>query len=317
MSERFLITGATGFVGQHLVRRVLDTGNEVIALDYAPNPAVLTNLGERATLVRGDVSDAETLHRIFETYHPQVVAHLAYLLPPETETAPERALQINLMGLQNVLDAARVFGVRRVVWTSSISVYGPAYRYPNQPVDEDAPTFPTSLYGATKVMAESLSRHYANQFGLSVVALRANLVYGPGRVRGLGEFKIWSRDLFEGAARGEPVTVPCGDQCLDWIYVTDFARALQLACAVATLTHSIFNISGEWSPVRQAVESVQHEIPNAPLKLESGTLAPERQPPAFSGARARLELGFTPEYSLAQGVRAFLKTISQQIGQKV
>ena len=82
-----------------------------------------------------------------------------------------------------------------------MSAYGPSARYPVQPVNEEAPTFPTGLYGATKVMGESLARHYFRQFGLDVIGLRANLVYGPGRVRGLGEFKIWSRDLFEDAVQ--------------------------------------------------------------------------------------------------------------------
>jgi len=195
-----------------------------------------------------------------------------------------------------------------------MAVYGPSHRYSTQPVDEDAPNYPTSLYGATKVMAEALARHYTMNFGLDVIGLRANLVYGPGRVRGLGEFKIWSRDLFENAARGEPVTVPFGDQQLDWIYVADYARALESALEVAPPPHRVFNILGERRAVREAVAAVRRFVPDAHITLEPGMLPPDRQPPAFDGRRAQAELGYMPEYSLQDGARAYLESLSYHVG---
>ena len=183
---QLLVTGATGFVGAHLTRSLLANGHRVTALDYAPNVAALDGSNELLTLIEGDVSDASFVRDLIETHQFDMIAHLAYLLPPETESAPQRALQINVMGLHNILVTAHTFGVRRVVWASSMGVYGPSHRYPEQPVDEDAPNYPPSLYGATKVMSEALSQHYADAFGLDVIGVRANLVYGPGRVRGLG-----------------------------------------------------------------------------------------------------------------------------------
>jgi UDP-glucose 4-epimerase len=308
---QLLVTGATGFVGAHLTRRLLANGHRVTALDYAPNAAALDGSNEQLTLHKGDVRDVALMRDLFETHHIDSIVHLAYLLPPETESAPERALEINVMGLHNILVMAHTYGVRRVVWASSMGVYGPSHRYSEQPVDEDAPTYPTSLYGATKVMSEALAQHYAEAFGLDVIGVRANLVYGPGRVRGLGEFKIWSRDLFESAVRGIPVVVPFGDQLLDWIYVTDYVRGFELALEATTPNHKVFNILGEWRSVRDAAAAVQEISPDVTLTVEDGVLPPDRQPPAFDGMRAAVELGYTPHYSLENGAKAYIEWLGQ------
>ncbi len=314
---KIFITGATGFIGQHLVRRLLTGNHTIVALDVAPNQILLDEFGTRITFVQADLADGAAIHTLIGQYRPSHIAHLAFLLPPETETNPERAIQVNVQGLLHIVQAARLNDVKRVVWTSSMSVYGSSAQYPTQPVNEDAPTYPTGLYGATKVMAESLARHYFKQFGLDVIGLRANLVYGPGRVRGLGEFKIWSRDLFENAVYNQPVRVPYGDQLLDWLYVNDFARAIDLALQVQSPAHRLFNISGDWRPVRDAVRAVQASFSQAPIELESGTQPAERQPPAMDAQRAQTELGFVPEFDLERGVRNYLETISHALGAAV
>src|SRR5690606_31770084 len=119
-------------------------------------------------------------------------------------------------------------------------------------------------------MAESLAKHYAREYQLDTIGLRANLVYGPGRVRGLGEYKTWSRDLFECAVRGEPVVVPYGDQPLDWIYVVDVVRAIERALDVDRPAHQIFNVLGDRRPVRDAVAEVRRRVPGARIEVTPG-----------------------------------------------
>lgn len=304
-----LVTGAAGFIGAHLVRSLLKQGHEVVGLDAGPMPEWATHAG-RLTYHSGNVSDGQAIRHLVHGYQPEGIFHLAYLLPPASEENPSRTLQVNLLGFDNILSAARDAQVRRVVWTSSMAVYGPSHRYAEQPVDEEAPTYPTSLYGATKVMAEALARQYVQQFGMEVVGIRANLVYGPGRVRGLGEFKIWSRDLFEKAARREPVVVPYGDQPLDWVYVTDVVRVLEQLLSCPVPDHQMFNVLGERRPVRDAVEAVRALVPDAPIEVEPGLLPLDRQPPAFDGRRAELALDYRCDYSLDAGARAFLNALA-------
>jgi len=110
-----LVTGATGFVGAHLTRCLLAHGHHVVALDHASNPATLAEASDRLRLITGDVSNATTLRATLETHQPEAIVHLAYLLPPETEASPARALQINLVGLHNLFEAARAVNVRRVI----------------------------------------------------------------------------------------------------------------------------------------------------------------------------------------------------------
>ncbi|HZQ08024.1 MAG TPA: NAD(P)-dependent oxidoreductase [Anaerolineae bacterium] len=118
-----LITGASGFVGQHLVRRLLAQNCEIVAMDFAPNPALLAEFAGRITFVQADITDGAGVRELIQKYHPTYIAHLAFLLPPETENNPERAIQVNVQGLVNVFEAGRGNQVKRVICTSSMSAY--------------------------------------------------------------------------------------------------------------------------------------------------------------------------------------------------
>ena len=107
--------------------------------------------------------------------------------------------------------------------------------------------------------------------------------------------------------------VPFGDQPLDWIYVTDYARGFELALEATTPDHKVFNILGEWRPVRDAVAAVRELSPDATIEVEDGMLPPDRQPPAFDGTRAEVELGYTPQHSLESGVKAYVEWLGQHI----
>jgi UDP-glucose 4-epimerase len=304
-----LITGANGFIGRHLTRRFLNKGIQVTGCDLSPCPHDLQREA-RLSWSQTDISTSEAVEALFQRYRPQAVVHLAYILPPRSEENPARTVQSNLVGFVNILRSASQSGtITRVVWSSSMAVYGAAWRYGDQPVAEDAPTYPNSLYGATKVMAEALACHYATVEGLSTLGFRANLVYGPGRERGLGNFKIWSRDMFFAAEQGDVLSVPAADQALDWIYVADVVRAIELMLAVRNIESLIFNVLGERRTVRDAVSVLRKHCPDARLKLQDGKLPVDQQPPPFDGRLAHAELGYRPTYTLEKGSIAYLEAI--------
>ena len=107
-----LITGATGFIGQHLVRRLLAQDDRIIALDFAPNPALLAEFGDRITFVQADLADGAAVGHSFKITRPPILRISAFFLPPETETNPGRAHSSECAGLFHVFDAARASGVQ-------------------------------------------------------------------------------------------------------------------------------------------------------------------------------------------------------------
>ena len=124
------------------------------------------------------------------------------------------------MAMVNVLEAARLCEIERVVWASSVAVFGPVGSY-DGPVTDSSVHLPQNVYGASKSYAEFLARHYYEQFRVDSVGLRYMFVYGAGRFRGSGVF--WSQ-LVDSSLRGRPFEAPCGDEIYTWQYVEDAAE---------------------------------------------------------------------------------------------
>ena len=180
--RRVLVTGADGFIGSHLVERLAALGASVTALslynsfdrfgwldDLAPE------IWDGIRVVRGDVRDAAFVRGLVEGH--EIVFHLAALIAiPFSYEAPGSYVDVNVTGTLNVLEAARINGVARVVHTSTSEVYGTA-RY--EPIDEDHPLQGQSPYSASKIGADMMAEAYARSFGLPVVILRPFNTYGP------------------------------------------------------------------------------------------------------------------------------------------
>jgi nucleoside-diphosphate-sugar epimerase len=297
-----LVTGAGGFLGRTLVEHLLERGQEVLAVDRqipAQAPA-------RADWRQGDISRPDFAASLLAGERIRWVAHLAYVLPPDSENAPDRAVATNCAGSAVVFEAARKAAVERVVWTSSMAVYGPASRYSGRLVDESAEVHPATLYGATKVLVERLADSY-RALGLSVVGLRFNLVFGPGRVRGLGPFVAWGRDMIESSALDRLFRVPYADHEADWIYVKDAARAIHLALE-AQAPAGIYNVLGERATARRVAEILTRLVPSCRLELEAGDLGESARTPAFVGAAAR-DLGFRPAFDLEAALADYLAAV--------
>lgn len=306
---RILVTGGTGFIGAHLVRSLVQAGHQVVVLDHAPNPAALQSIDQASVeVVAGSVVDPHTVAAAINNFGVQRIVHLAYVLPPASEEDPRLAIEVNCVGTTNIFEAALKAGVERVVWTSSMAVYGSAEIYAGAVVDEESPVRPSTVYGGCKVAMERVADRYVAR-GLDLVGLRFNLVYGPGRLRGVDIFKLWTRDMFEAAATGQPLKIPSADQFVDWIFVADVVKALELALRVERLPHRIYNVLGERRPIRDAVTYIKEVVVDADLTAEPGTLPSASQFPAFAGDRARRDLGFEPGFPLRSGVRAYLSAL--------
>jgi nucleoside-diphosphate-sugar epimerase len=273
-----LITGGTGLIGAVLAEKLLRRGERVVLFDLAPAEWRIRHLpggdGGRLSVVRGDVTSLADLLDAVRAHGVSAVVHLAYVLGAESNASPELATRVNILGTTNVLEAARLGGVPRVLLASSIAVYGPDERYgaDQLPLGEDVPLYVAPglpIYGGGKVYLEQLGAHYAARYGLVVAGLRPSIVYGWGRQRGAS---VFAGELVDRAAVGEPVTVGFGDARVSLVYVDDVAEQF-LALLDADPSHlerrRFFNTGGDTVTVRELADVVRRLVPGARIEVRS------------------------------------------------
>jgi UDP-glucose 4-epimerase len=227
--SRVLVIGGAGFIGSHLVDQLLgEPVREIVVLDNFARGS-RRNLEQalrdpRVSLVEGSIADAGLLDRLMTG--TDYVWLLAALWLFECVHEPRAAVEINVLGTFNVLDAAHRAGVKKVVYSSSASVYGDALF---TPMTEDHPFNNTTLYGATKIAGEQFFRAYHDQHGLDYVALRYMNVYGP-RMDYKGAYVSVIMKVLDKIDAGErPAIFGDGSQAYDFVHVEDVARANVLA----------------------------------------------------------------------------------------
>ena len=180
-----MVTGGTGFIGNRIIRKLLERGEEVVCFDLAPPRGTLTSYVDRITMYRGDVTQLPQLMEAINLHGVTRVIHMAALLPPDTEDRPHFAMQVNIGGTNNVFEAARWCGIQRVVYASSIAVYGVQDTFGERPINEDDVNDPINVYGMTKSVNDFSARRYSDLYGLDLRGIRICTVFGHGRVTGM------------------------------------------------------------------------------------------------------------------------------------
>ncbi|GAA2419471.1 UDP-glucose 4-epimerase [Actinomadura vinacea] len=304
---RVLVTGAAGFIGSHLVDRLLADGHEVIALDDLSSGS---NTRPDVELWRMDVADPALADRVAGR-PPEVICHLAAQVSVRASVAdPLADARTNVLGTANVLEAARSAGARKVVFTSSCAVYG----VPDAlPVPAGAELRPASPYAASKVTGEVYARTYRALHGLDFTILTLANVYGP-RQTPEGEAGVIS--IFTDALlAGRPTRVfGDGGQTRDYVYVRDvvdaFARAVDGRGGGGR-----YNVGTGLQTTDRELHSLVAAAAGAP---DEPAFAPPRlgDLPAMavdpSGTRA--DLGWTPRTPLREGLAATVAWARERAG---
>jgi UDP-glucose 4-epimerase len=288
-----LVTGGCGFIGSHLVERLLAEGHAVTALDDLATGRKdnLSGAGA-ARFVNVDVADHATIVPIFEGV--DVVFHLAGLadIVPSIND-PLRYYRANVTGTIAVLEAARTAGVGRIVYAASSSCYGVPDIYPTP---ETAPIRPRYPYAYTKWAAEQAVLHWSAVYGLAANSLRLFNVYGP-RSRTSGAYGAVLGVFLAQRANGAPLTiVGDGTQGRDFVFVSDVVEAFRLA-AISAVTGEVFNI-GAGAP--QTVERLARLIGGPVVHIPKRPGEPDLTHADISKA-ARL-LGWHPRVSFDDGI---------------
>jgi len=249
--------------------------------------------------------------RTIKKYDITKVIHLAYSPIDVTSNNPYLGMQTDIIGMNNIFEAARILDLERVVWTSSTSVSAPATFYGGDDavVDEESPTGPFTLYGADKVLNEFVSMFYREKYGLDFICLRPSQTFGPGKPVGR-ETKypgVILNLLVENSVKGKPFKIPYSPNVkFNWIYVKDIARTCVEATSVKKPQHSVFIIGGGANSLKMAVDYLKEFIPGA--KIEFGNEPSLDIISRFSTARAEREIGFRLKYPLREGIRDLIQT---------
>ncbi|MDJ0388566.1 NAD(P)-dependent oxidoreductase [Roseomonas sp. E05] len=250
-----LVTGGAGFVGLNLVEALLARGEHVVVYGREDLPtaaaAAFAHLPGRLDLVRGDVLDAAALGAVFTAHKIHAMFPFAAITagPQREAEQTEAILEVNLLGAVGQLRAARAAGVGRIVFPSSISVYGESQRLPGPMREDTTPPVPVSVYGITKYAGERLALRLRDLWGLDLVCARIGGVFGPWeRDTGVRDLLTPHMHLAVAALRGEAAVLPATLLPRPWIYARDLARGLLLLLDAPRPRWPVYNISAgvEW-----------------------------------------------------------------------
>jgi UDP-glucose 4-epimerase len=304
---RVLVTGGAGLVGSHIIDGlVADEGvAEVVVLDdftrgtdanLAPARAVA---GDRITVIKGDIRDRATV--VDATAGIDVVFHQAAIRITQCAEDPRLAVEVLVDGSYNVYEAALDAGVKKIVSASSASVYGQAEELPT--TERHHPWNNDTIYGAAKVFNEGMLRSFHRTRDLDYVALRYFNVYGPR----MDIFGVYTEVLVRWMERIEAGQAPIihgdGSQTMDFVFITDIARA-NIAAAKATVTDEVYNVgTGTQTSLLQLAEALT-KVMGSDLKPEHGD---ERklvsvQDRKADVSKATRDLGFTASVDLDEGL---------------
>lgn len=235
---KIAVIGGAGYIGSHVVRELLDFGNEIFVYDNLSS-GLRENLFKEANFFHGDILDVQRLDEFFATVKPEGIVHLAALKAAgESMLLPEKYSVHNITGSLNILNACSKHGVKYIVFSSSAAVYGsPKYL----PIDENHPTEPENYYGYTKLAIEQYLNWYAKLKGIKYAALRYFNAAGydiKGRIKGLEQNPANLIPIVMEAAIGKRESVSVfgndydtidGTGVRDYIHVNDLARAHRIA----------------------------------------------------------------------------------------
>ncbi|WP_135536180.1 NAD-dependent epimerase/dehydratase family protein [Halostella pelagica] len=313
-----LVTGGTGFIGSYVAQSFVEHGHDVVAYDLSTDDRILSKLGieDDVEIRRGDVTDpTDVVSAVAETDTTHIV-HLAALLTNTAESNPRAALEVNIEGTSNIFEAARTLDdqVERVAWASSAAIYAPPENYDDGGdwwVTEDDLVSPDTLYGATKEYNEHQARVYREEYGVSDVAIRPTVAYGPYRETGGSAFLA---NIIEKPALGESFSVDYGDQEIDWQHVKDIAQGFRKAAFAdeSDLTQRVYNVRGELASVREAAEAVRGIVPDADIEVSDDGELPWTQ--RLDMTKAQEDLGYDPEYDLETGFREYINVLREENG---
>lgn len=305
-----MITGA-GLIGSQVARILVEQGEKPVIFDIAPQLAALADVVDlnKITLCRGDLLNPFDLARVIKEHGIERIVHTAAYpnLGAGAQENPYGAIQVNIMGTANVLEAARLGGAQRVVMISTAAVArGVAGGEDNgNRSKEEALPRPTSFYAATKQACENLGLNYARSHDVDFRAVRFPNVAGPWLAGGGGRPSTMFRTMVERSVDGVEHRIPPGS--MEWLYSKDAARGVVLTLQAEGIKSRVFNIGiGRPYSAEELVEVFKQVVPEAKLAVDEAAASSQTSSVFLDLTRAREELGYEAEYDIPHAVADYV-----------
>jgi threonine 3-dehydrogenase len=312
---RVLVTGGTGYIGAELVRELLRQGHHVVTFGPSSNPTRIADIANDLTIIRGTLAYQAEVFNAVKRNRVERIFHLGSMLSTPSQANPWASFEVNVVGTMNVFEAARLFEVPQVIFTSTIGTF--AIGAGTVATDYTLQR-PETMYGAGKLYSECLGRFYKNQFGLDYRAVRFPSVIGPGTTqRTVAQYNSW---MIEYPARGKPfecfVTPETKGPAM---YFKDAVRSLQVIAdaPISTMKTLNYNVGGlvPTPSAKEVEEAMRQHIPSAVVTYNPDPAIMRYYAGAkvevFDDTCARQEWGWEPQFgSLAQIVPDFISEVN-------
>ena len=261
-----MVTGGAGFIGNKIVRKLVELGEEVVCFDMAPPRGKLVSYLDRIKVYRGDIIQLPHLLEAVNLHQVHKIIHMAALLPPDTEERPHFGMQVNIQGTNNVFEVARWTEVERVVYASSIAAFGAQESFGDRPVNEEDISNPTNVYGMTKAVNDFTAGKYIDRYGLDLRGVRICTVFGHGRVTGMTG--MIGGPLMSLPAVGRPVAMPFNQaEPSPMIHAEDAAEIFVRAALSDRLNHRVYISGGHLATIGDMADIVRSFIPDAQITM--------------------------------------------------
>lgn len=302
---RVLVTGGGGFLGMALVDALAQRGDTAIAFDHQFPPSMPQSANVLA--VHGDITDPANITQLFKAHRPEAVIHCAAIVGVIASLgSPLAILRVNVEGSIHLLEAMRLFEVKRMLHISSEETYG---AFNADSIDEEHAQRPLMAYGASKVATEHFARAYQDLHGIETIHLRTSWVYGAGLPR-----NRVPKNFIDAALAGQTLHVETGgDSRIDHTYIDDFVSGTLAALDHPRHDFDVYHIASGTAPtLYEVAEAVKAEIPSARIGIGPGIyrhadrIAIPRKG-ALDVTRAQNAFGWKPRFPIREGIAAHIR----------
>lgn len=308
-----LVTGGTGFIGAQVARILVQRGEKPVIFDISDRKILLKGLEDKVTIVKGDLANYSHVFNVIKDYNIEVIYHLGSMLSVPSDADPWSAFRVNAEGSFHVLEGARILGVKKVVFSSTLGTYGLDIR--EKVIDDYTLQRPTLFYGCTKVFVELLGRFYKKKFGLDFRAVRYPSIIGPGvKTPGIAQYNSWA---IEQAYKGKPFKIWVTPETkLAVMYYKDAALSI-IQCAEAPLERIkmvVYVLAGIFLSAQELVDHIKKFIPSAQITFEPDkalveTVLSLSKP--VDDRCAREEFGWVNQYPIEKAIEDFIKELRE------